>query len=177
MNKKYFICLLVFLGISFSAMAEEIKGFWMTRDKETHLPSSIIAIYPYNGKYYGRIIATYDKQGVLNDTIYKPLDRAPGLAGQPFYSGLDIVWSDPPAKEGKEGKKAKRYKGQIVNPNNGKVYTAKLWRDNENLILRGEVLCFGKNVTWYPFPDDKFTEDFKKPDLSTFVPKIPIKLD
>lgn len=166
MNKKSIITLIVFLGLSLSAFAEDITGFWQTINKNNGKTSSVIAVYSYEGMYYGRIIATYDRNGVLNDTIYKPLDRAMGLAGDPYYCGLDIVWTNPPEKEG-----GKKYKGQVINPDNGKVYTAKLWRDEDNLILRGEVFIFGKNVTWPKFED--FTEEFKKPDLSTFVPNVP----
>lgn len=70
---------------------------------------------------------------------------------------------------GKNGK----HKGYVVDPEKGKTYTAKLWKQGENLILRGEVLIFGRNVTWPPFPETSFTENFIKPDLSTFVPIIP----
>ncbi len=102
----------------------------------------------------------------MDDTIYHPKDRAPGIVGNPYYSGLDIVWTTKANQNSK-------YKGYVVDPTKGKKYTAKLWKDGDNVILRGEVLIFGKNVTWPPFLEANFTKDFPKPDLSTFIPIIP----
>ncbi|MES2200551.1 MAG: DUF2147 domain-containing protein [Chlamydiota bacterium] len=160
---SFIVFSLLFLS---NAKANDITGFWMTLNKKTKKPSSVIAIYPYEGQYYGRIIATCNAEGVINDSIYDPQDRAPGIAGTPYYSGLDIVWTTDVNKTG-------RYKGYVADPTQGKIYSAKLWKSGENVILRGEVLIFGKNVTWPPFPDTHFTEAFPKPDLSKFIPTIP----
>ena len=158
---------LFFFSFFFSSIhSEDLTGFWTTLNKKTKKPSSVIAIYPYQGQYYGRIIATYNSDGVIDDSIYAPKDRAPGIVGHPYYSGLDIVWTTKKEKNNK-------YKGYVVDPQKGKTYTAKLWRQGDNIILRGEVLIFGRNVTWPPFSDSSFTETFPKPDLSTFVPIIP----
>lgn len=164
-RKSIFLICLFFINSIIHA--DNVTGFWQTIDKKTNLPSSVIAVYPYQGKYYGRIIATYDKNGVIEETIYNPKRRAPGVVGNPFYCGLDIVWG------AKANSKESYFKGHVIDPKKGKVYDAKIWNSNGNLILRGEVFIFGKNVVWPPFPEDNFTKEFKKPDLSTFVPKIP----
>ena len=164
--RKLWVCVLLFFCISSSLFADEITGFWQTINKKTKLPSAVIAIYPYQGKYYGRIIATYDSKGEIDETIYAPKDRAPGVIGHPYYCGLDIVY-DARSKSGGT------YKGYVVDPKKGNVYTAELWKDNENLILRGKLFIFGKNVVWPPFPEENFNNDFKKPDISKFVPVIP----
>ncbi len=166
MLKKITSLILVFLFFFSYAKADDLTGFWMTLNKKTKSPSSVIAIYPYEGQYYGRIIATYNSEGIMDDTIYQPKDKAPGIIGTPYYSGLDIVWTT-------KGGNNSKYKGYVVDPTKGKIYTAKLWRSGENVILRGELLIFGKNVTWPPFPEANFTKDFPKPDLSTFIPIIP----
>lgn len=132
-------------------------------DKKTNKPTSVIAIYPFQGKYYGRIVATYHN-GVMQETVDHPQSRAPGMAGNPYYCGLDIVWVAEPEGNG-------RYKGYVCDPEHGKVYTAKLWREKENLILRGELFIFGRNEVWPPFQDWNQV-NFKKPDLTTFVPHI-----
>jgi uncharacterized protein (DUF2147 family) len=146
-----------------------LTGFWQTINDKTGKPSSVIAVYPYEGNYYGRIIATYNEYGVIDDSIYKPKDRAPGIEGTPYYSGIDIVWEMKPTNK-------EKYKGSITDPKAGKVYRAELWREGENLILRGKVFVFGKNITWLPFSESRFTSAFKKPDLATFVPVKPITL-
>jgi uncharacterized protein (DUF2147 family) len=161
------LCVFLLFLCSFGSAlaAEDITGFWTTINKRTGKPNSVIAVYPHEGKYYGRIIATYNEQGVMDDTMYKPKDRAPGIQGNPYYSGLDIVWVSPWHRD--------KYKGYVVDPMKGKTYTAKLWKENGNLILRGEVFIFGRNEVWPPFPEKDFNDTFKKPDLTTFVPVIP----
>ena len=166
MLKKIIASLLLILSFSSTAKADNISGFWETISKKTNKPNSVIAVYPYEGKYYGRIIATYNEEGVMDDTMYKPKDRAPGIEGNPYYSGLDIVFDAVPASRG-------QYKGFVADPTKGKIYKAELWRKGDNLILRGKVFVFGRNETWPPFPEENFNDDFKKPDLATFVPVIP----
>jgi uncharacterized protein (DUF2147 family) len=166
MRKGSFLAAFFLFCMHFSLQADNVTGFWQTMDKNTNQPSSVIAVYPYQGKYYGKIIATYNKEGVINDTIYHPVSRADGIAGNPYYCGLDIVYD---AKLNSEGD---RYEGYVVDPRKGKIYNAEIWNRNGNLILRGKLFIFGKNVTWPPFPTKNFTADFKKPDLATLVPNV-----
>jgi uncharacterized protein (DUF2147 family) len=149
---------------------QEIAGFWMTMDHEKNKPSSVVAVYPYEGKFYARIIGSFNDKGEIDDSIYKPDGRAPGLEGHPYYSGLDFVWNATYEGAGK-------FSGYVVDPRNGKVYDAELWRSGPNLILRGELFMFGQNEVWPPFPENKFNDTFKKPDVSTFVPIIPQPLE
>jgi uncharacterized protein (DUF2147 family) len=163
---KIICSLLVFL-LSTVLYADGVAGFWQTMDKKNHRPTSVIAVYPYEGKYYGRIVAIYDDKGSIQETIYNPKKRAPNLVGDPFYCGLDIVW------DAKPNTNSNRYKGYVIDPRKGKVYDAQIWNQKGNLVLRGEVFIFGKNIIWPPFPEQNFTEDFKKPDLAGFIPTIP----
>ncbi|HSX25999.1 MAG TPA: DUF2147 domain-containing protein [Chlamydiales bacterium] len=152
------------LWISCAGFAEGIQGFWKTINEEG-VAQSIIAIYPYQGLYYGRIIATFDENVKIKDSIYHPVERAPGVVGNPYYSGLDIIWylEDRGIK----------YKGKILDPQKGNVYNAELWIENGNLIVRGKLLMFGRNQEWLPVANSDFPKDFKVPDLNTFVPTIP----
>lgn len=147
----------------------DVQGYWKTVNEKTNLPESIIAIYEYNGKIYGRLIATYDSEGVMEDSIEKPIKHAPGVKGEPYYSGLDILWDLE--------KNGKRYsRGHIMDPEKGRVYDAQMWREGKNLIARGEILIFGRNQTWPPAEDKDFPPGFKKPALDSFVPNVlPVK--
>jgi len=146
-------------------MAQAITGFWTTVNETTKKPESIVAIYEYQGKDYGRIIGTYDTTGHIIDTIYNPLDRAPGIAGCPYYSGLDFIYNLK--------KSGSRYKGKIVDPEKGRVYNAELWTEKNQLVVRGKILFFGRSQYWLPFPEQLFTKNFPKPDVTQFVPTIP----
>jgi hypothetical protein len=145
---------------------ETLSGFWTTFNPQKEKAGAIVAVYLYEDQYYGRIIGTYNENGVLDDTIYAPKEKAPGVIGNPYYSGLDIVWTTKALSNGK-------YKGYVIDPKKGKTYSAKVWRQGEDFILRGELFIFGKNVSWYPFEESLFTTTFPKPNVSTFVPKIP----
>ena len=166
--KIYFWILISFFQIYSNGVsaAEEIKGFWKTVNEHTKKVDSIIAVYPYQGKYYGRIVVTYNDDGSLNDTVDKPKTRAPGVEGDPFYAGLDMIWD---LKE--QGNKFSN--GSIMDPEKGNIYGAEVWKEGDNLIVRGELLIFGRNQTWLPVLKNEFPENFKVPNLASFVPVIP----
>jgi uncharacterized protein (DUF2147 family) len=145
-------------------IGQDIDGFWSTVNEETKKPQAIVAIYKYKDMHYGRMIGTYQRgTGKIFDTLYHPIERAPGIVGEPYYSGLDFIYN---LKQDGE-----HYKGRIVDPEEGNIYRAELWRDKGNLIVRGKLLFFGRNQTWIPF--SQFSEEFPKPDVTKFIPKIP----
>lgn len=160
---KKLLALIFALSGLFSS--DTINGFWKTIDEKTGKAQSIIAVYQYDGKYYGRIIAAYDEQGQIDDSIYKPKSRAPGVEGEPFYSGLDIIWS--------LSLRGSRYKGKILDPREGNIYNAELWVHNGNLIVRGKLFFFGRNQSWLPATAADFPANFAIPDTSKFIPAIP----
>jgi len=155
-----------FLCVAATAFCQTIAGFWQTINEKTEKPQSIVAIYEYQGMYYGRLVATYDAQGKVKETVYAPKTRAPGVKGEPFYCGLDFIWNLKSADDG-------RYKGKIMDPEKGKTYNAKLWVKDGELVVRGELFVFGRNQRWLSVPESTFSSSFKKPDVSTFIPEIP----
>lgn len=158
------ICLVLCCSF-FLFSAEEIEGFWKTIDENTGKAQCIIAVYKHEGLCYGRIIGTFNEEGKMDDTIYKPIKRAPGLPDKPFYSGLDIIWY--------LADRGSRFKGQILDPEHGKVYNSELWIDSGNLIVRGKLLMFGRSQTWLPAVKSDFPKDFKMPDLKKMMPAVP----
>lgn len=145
--------------------AEDINGFWKTIDDETGKARCIIAVYESEGLRYGRIIGTFDEKGNMKDSIYKPVEKAPGVSGNRYYSGLDIIWWLEDAGQ--------KFKGKILDPERGKVYNAELWREWDNLIVRGKLGPFGRSQTWLPAEDSDFPKGFKKPDLDQMTPDVP----
>lgn len=149
-------------------IGQDIVGIWKQIDDQKNKPQSLVAVYEYDGKYFGRIIATYDPEGKkIEDSIYVPFKRAPSVQGHPFYSGLDFIWN-------LEKSGTKYVGGKILDPEEGDIYDAEMWIENGNLIVRGEILFIGKNQKWLRAEDSDFPPNFKKPDLTKMVPKIPV---
>jgi hypothetical protein len=145
---------------------DSITGFWKTiTDVEPHQPETIIAIYDYKGKYYGRLIGGFDDKGVISDNIYHPLQHTHQLVGDPPLAGLDVIWNLE--------KKDDHYFGEGVDPRTGFVYETELWREGPDLIVEGTLFFITRQQTWVPPVPSDYPPDFKKPDLSTFIPNIP----
>lgn len=144
--------------------AEDIAGFWKILDTDSK-PSCVVAVYENDGVYYGRMIGSFNEHGVMKDTIYNPIARAPGVIGNPYYSGLDFIWDLVDI--------GNQFNGRILDPKKGNVYKAELWVENGNLIIRGRLLMFGGSRTAVPATSSDFPKGFKMPDVKTFVPTIP----
>lgn len=164
--KKLLPLYVLLMTICSGLFGDDVTGFWKTINDQTGKPESIMAIYPYQGKYYGRLVATYDNDGKITDTIDNPIDRAPGVEGEPYYSGLDIMW-DLKEKDGKY------VDGKIMDPEKGRIYDAEMWIKDGVLVVRGKIWFFGANQEWPRVVDSDFSGNFHKPDLTKFVPVIP----
>lgn len=154
----------VLLAFSCLFAAEDIGGFWKSLNDEGKA-QCIFGVYESEGAYYGRIIGTYNKEGRMEDTIYKPSGKADGIVGNPYMCGLDIIYGLQDT--------GPSFSGTIVDPEKGKTYKCELWLDNGNLIVRGKLFVFGRNITWYPAGKEDFPKGFKIPDMKKFVPAIP----
>jgi hypothetical protein len=158
-----YLSLAIYLSFSLFA-SDDIGGFWKSLNDDGE-PQCIFGVYEHEGIYYGRIIGTYNDEGVLADTIYKPISRAEGISGNPHTCGLDIVYglqSD-----------GWRYVGKIIDPSKGKTYNCEMWREGKDLILRGKLFIFGKNIKWYATTKADFPKNFKLPDMAKFTPDVP----
>ncbi len=108
--RRWIVVLCILAAILPGFSTEDISGFWKTVNEEGK-PQSIIAVYEYDDTHYGRLIAAYNDEGLIDDSIYHPKARAPGVVGDPFYCGLDIIWGliDSGVK----------FKGKILDPQKG----------------------------------------------------------
>lgn len=130
--------------------AENIAGVWKTIDDETGQAKSLVQIYPYQGKMYGRVIE-----------LFKNKDKkAVGIQGDPMILGLDVIWNMED--------KGERFKnGRILDPQKGKIYACEIWREGDSLIVRGKIGPFGRNQTWVLEKNNAGLPDLK--------PKIPVQ--
>ena len=109
---------------------DDVVGYWTTIDDETNTPKSVVQIYRYQDKVYGRVVELFNnKQAVAK------------LPDEPLIKGLDIIWD-------MEEKKGKYTGGEILDPKTGKVYDCDMWLDGDKLIVRGKIAFLGRNQTW-----------------------------
>ncbi|MDP1608670.1 MAG: DUF2147 domain-containing protein [Chlamydiales bacterium] len=164
MNQMYRLTFLFVLSV-YSLFGATIEGFWKIVNETTQAPRCIVAVYEHENICYGRIIATYNEEGAMKESIYEPKEKAPGVVGNPYYCGLDFIWGLQNS--------GSSYKGKILDPEKGNIYNAELWTVGGNLIVRGKLLFFGRNQTWFPAEEADFPAGFKKPSLHSLIPNIP----
>ena len=117
-------------------------GLWKTIDDETGKPKAIVRIDDEGGRLTGRITRLIDPSRP-NPTCDACSDDRKGkpIEGMAFLTGLGRN-ADGSAWEG----------GEILDPNNGKVYRAraKLVDDGRKLEVRGYIGAplFGRTQTW-----------------------------
>jgi len=131
-----FICLL--LG-SFTAQAQrDIFGKWKTIDDETGETKSIVEIYKQNGKAYGKVTKIFTGPGEDPDPICTACDgdeKNEKIIGMEIIKGLEQDgddWED----------------GTILDPESGKVYDCEIWRDEDELKVRGYIAFLYRTQTW-----------------------------
>src|SRR5579862_2416541 len=164
-------CVTVILVSCTTSQKEGITGLWYCTDHKSDKIRSLVAIYQYEDLYYGRMLATYDEEGNFNDTILEKEDRAPGVVGNPPYCGLDFIYEVKEKESTRDGNP--RYKGKIMDPQKGKVYTVQLWLDGNDLIVRGELFIFGKNIRWLRASKQDLPKGFSMREIDRFVPEVP----
>lgn len=164
MSRKILSVLFILSFFAAPLMANSgVMGLWKTVDDETGEVKSIVKVYDYKGMVYGRILVTFE-EGKLKDTYVNPTHRAEEVDGEPFYCGLDFIWE-------MEESGSKYKKGQILDPQKGKVYKSEMWLENGNLIVRGKIGPIGRNQTWLPATARDLPSGVSDP--SGLVPVIP----
>lgn len=150
----------------FSQSLNDVFGLWKTIDDETGKAKSVILIYKYQEKLYGRIVMTYDDDEQPKDTWMNPTDRAEEMPDQPYYAGMDMIWD-------MEIKGDKWAKGKICDPAKGKVYGCEISCDagTGDLIVRGKIGPFGRNQSWKKVKPSELPAGFILPENP--FPSIP----
>jgi uncharacterized protein (DUF2147 family) len=133
---------LVFFGIvaDIPSFGQSIAGQWKTIDDESGKPRSIVSVYEKEGKLFGKIIELFREPDEDPDPICE--ECTDHRMGQKVI-GLEII-SDMKSK-GDE-----YVNGEILDPENGKIYKCKLWIEDGNLKVRGYLYFLYRTQTWLP---------------------------
>ncbi len=120
--------------------AQSIIGKWKTIDDETGKEKSIVEIYMKDGKAFGKIIKLFRGPEEDQDPI---CDVCTDYRKDKKIIGMTVVTDM--VKDGDEWDD-----GEILDPNNGKIYDCKLWLEDGKLQVRGYVAFFFRTQTWLP---------------------------
>lgn len=137
---KYLLFFTLLLNITLSVSGQDIVGKWKTIDDNSGKARSIIEIYKEAGKYYGKVSELILEEGDDPDPI---CDKCEDHRKDQKVIGMNIIQDMELDKDEYTG-------GEILDPENGKIYRCKLWLENKDeLKVRGYLYFFFRTQTWY----------------------------
>ena len=136
------LALAILMTYSVSAQRTTVFGKWKTIDDKTEKIKSIVEIYEKDGKAYGKITnlfrAPEEDQDPLCDKCKEDDERYNTKV-------IGMVILRDMVKDGDRWED-----GNILDPDDGKIYDCKMWVEDGNLRLRGYILFFYRTQTWLP---------------------------
>ncbi len=131
------LSLLFFSGF---VSAQSLAGQWVTIDDNTGKQRSIVEIYEKGGKYYGKILKLFREPGEDQDPI---CDECTDARKNQKIIGMEIITDM--VMDG-----AELVDGEIMDPENGSIYKCKIWREGNELKVRGYLYFLYRTQTWLP---------------------------
>ena len=139
MKRNAFLLVALFFAATIFAQTP-ILGDWITVDDKTGEQKSVVTIYQAeNGKYYGKIVELFEPNAataVCEECT--GADHNQPIVGLTIIRDMQLV--DNELRNGK-----------VLDPDNGKLYYAKVYLKDGKLILRGsldKVGLLGRSQTW-----------------------------
>lgn len=119
-------------------------GKWKTIDDGTGEPKSVVEIVERSGKVYGKVIKIFPKPGEDPDPV---CDKCPSDDTRYNAKVIGMEIMKDMTSEGDEFSG-----GTILDPEVGKIYRCRIWREGENLRVRGYWGPFFRTQVWHRFP-------------------------
>jgi uncharacterized protein (DUF2147 family) len=137
---KYFFSISA-MAFMLNLFAQSCVGQWVTIDDNTGEKKSVVELVKKDGKLYGQIVYIFPRKGVEENAKCK--ECTGDLKNKPIL-GMQIVknlsWNGTSWEN-----------GTILDPENGKTYTVKMWTEEGNdkkLNVRGYIGPFYRTQTW-----------------------------
>lgn len=137
---RYNTLIALFIFLCSAAMCQSVVGKWKTIDDESGEPRSNVEVFERGGKLYGRIVKLYRKPTEDQDPICTKCDEE-DVRFKKKIIGMEILKNMVKDSDEYSG-------GEILDPNNGKIYRCKLWLEGKELKLRGYLGPFYRTQTW-----------------------------
>jgi uncharacterized protein (DUF2147 family) len=134
------LLLIPLLFLTLSLHGQNILGKWKTIDDETGVEKSIVEIFEKEGKVFGKVIRIFPASGEDPDPVCDECeDDDPRFKKK--IIGMEIITGMKRSDDQYED-------GEILDPENGKVYRCKLWLEGSALKVRGYWGPFYRTQTW-----------------------------
>ena len=136
---SFFLGVIGLVGAPLVLAAESPVGKWNTVDQKTGKVVSEVQIYDQGGKLFGKITSLTEP----NNQQGKPkiCVKCTGADKDKPIVGLVILKDLSPSGD--------HYKGGIIlDPEDGKIYSAEIWVENGQLKVRGYVGFVYQTRTW-----------------------------
>ena len=117
-----------------------ILGQWKTIDDNTGKDRSVVEITEQNGKFYGKVIRIFSWAGEDPDPVCDKCSTDDSRFNKKVV-GMVIIQEMLKDEEEFSG-------GTILDPKIGKVYRCRIWRDGDELKVRGYLGPFFRTQTW-----------------------------
>ncbi|HXV84769.1 MAG TPA: DUF2147 domain-containing protein [Candidatus Binatia bacterium] len=127
-----------------AAFASELSpiGLWKTIDDNTGKPRGLVRIMEVNGEYQGKVEKIFPKPG---EGPEPKCEKCEGARRDQPVIGMTILWGLKKQGDEYQG-------GTILDPENGRVYRAKMTLDGDGgkLSVRGFIgfSLLGRTQTW-----------------------------
>lgn len=134
------VILIALLAIPTISLAQSISGKWVTVDDVTGKQRSVVEIYENQGKYFGKIVELFRGPGEEEDPVCEECEDH--RKGQKII-GMEIISNMKKVGEELDG-------GEIMDPESGSIYKCKIWREGDELKVRGYLYFLYRTQTWRP---------------------------
>ena len=133
---------LVFVLITVASFAQRTSpiGKWQTVDDNTGKVKSTVEIYEKSGKLFGKVLELFDPP--KPDPVCEECDEDDPRHMKPII-GMELI-------RNMEKDDDKWEDGDILDPENGKVYRCKIWVEEGKLQVRGYIAFLYRTQTWLP---------------------------
>ncbi|MBP9153034.1 MAG: DUF2147 domain-containing protein [Flavobacteriales bacterium] len=140
--KKSISFILVFSFFIFQSFAQRTSpvGKWKTVDDNTGKTKSVVEIYQKGGKLFGKVLELFDPP--KPNPVCEECAKEDARHMKPIV-GLEIIRNMQ--KDGNEYED-----GDILDPENGKVYKCKIWVEEGKLMVRGYIAFLYRTQKWLP---------------------------
>lgn len=147
--KRFFGKLLIiittfFLILTTNLNAEpSLTGHWKTVDDDGITETSYVEIYEEDGVFHGKCIKRLNKP---ND--YR-CSKCEGEFKNKLMPGMRFLWGFTKTGDVDKDFGDEYAGGKILDPDNGKIYNAKIWRKENVLTVRGYIAFLYRTQKWF----------------------------